>query len=191
MRAWAVLRYSETAAHPGRAEEEAGGRGGMTWAAGDEACGQLAPNGSAVLRQGVGDQREGDMTEAEWLECKAPDPMIRFLELGRKTTCRKLRLFGVACCRRMGRFLSDERIQKVVEAAEGYADGLIDATRLRTAHRRSSTLCKKLEIIPGDRAACVLSNAAIAADWVSVSDAWFRTDGPIKSSNPEIGRAHV
>jgi hypothetical protein len=76
----------------------------------------------------------------------------------------------------MWRFLSDERIRQVVEVAEGYADGLIDAARLRAAHRRSSTLCKKLEVIPGDRVACVLSNAAIAADWVSVSDAWFRTD---------------
>jgi hypothetical protein len=37
LRAWAVLRYSGPVAHPGRAEEAAGGRGGMTWAAGDEA----------------------------------------------------------------------------------------------------------------------------------------------------------
>jgi hypothetical protein len=124
------------------------------------------------------------MTEAEWRECKTPHRMIRFLELGRKTTCRKLRLFGVACCRRMWRFLSDERIRQVVEAAEGYADGLIDAARLRAAHRRSATLCKKLEIIPGDRAACVLTNAAIAADWVSVSDARFLTRDEINRITP-------
>jgi hypothetical protein len=124
------------------------------------------------------------MTEAEWLECKSPDPMIRFLELGRKTTCRKLRLFGVACCRRMWRFLNDERIRQVVEAAEGYADGLIDDSRLRAAHRQSSRLGEKLEIIPGDRAACVLTNAAIAADWVSVSDAWFHTRDDINRITP-------
>ena len=36
------------------------------------------------------------MTEAEWLACTDPKPMIRFLELERMGTCRKLRLFGVA-----------------------------------------------------------------------------------------------
>jgi hypothetical protein len=37
LRAWAVVRYSGPVDHPGRAEEAAGGRGGMTWVAGDEA----------------------------------------------------------------------------------------------------------------------------------------------------------
>jgi hypothetical protein len=51
------------------------------------------------------------MTEAEWFVCTNPDPMIEFLERGHKGTCRKLRLVGVACCRRIWPFHSEERIR--------------------------------------------------------------------------------
>jgi hypothetical protein len=45
------------------------------------------------------------MTEAEWLACKDLDVMLRFLE--GKVSERKLRLFVVACCRRVPRPASD------------------------------------------------------------------------------------
>jgi hypothetical protein len=101
--------------------------------------------------------------------------MVQFLELGRKATCRKLRLFGVACCRRPWRFLDDEKIRRIVEDAESYADGRATAARLRAAYRRSCNLCKRVEIRPGDRPSGVLTNAAVAANWVSAGDTTFRT----------------
>jgi hypothetical protein len=59
------------------------------------------------------------MTEAEWLACTDPEPMLKFLK--GKASDRKLRLFTCACCRRASNVL-DEHIQTAVELAERNVD---------------------------------------------------------------------
>jgi hypothetical protein len=71
------------------------------------------------------------MTEAEWVACTDPVPMLEFLR-GRASD-RKLRLFAVACCRRAAACLTDETM-RLLEAAEGLAEGAID-DRERRAQR--------------------------------------------------------
>jgi hypothetical protein len=61
------------------------------------------------------------MTEAEWLACNDPKPLLEFLR--GKGTDRKLRLFACACCRRAWDSMPDPRSRKAVETAEDYADG--------------------------------------------------------------------
>lgn len=62
------------------------------------------------------------MTEQEWVACIHPRKM---LESVRQTaTDRKLRLFAVACVRRVWPRLDDDRSRNSVEVAERYADGL-------------------------------------------------------------------
>ena len=68
------------------------------------------------------------LTEAEWLACNSVKPMLKFLR-GRISD-RKLRLIGVACCRRLWHLLMDERSKGAVEAVELLADGLIAAHQL-------------------------------------------------------------
>lgn len=60
------------------------------------------------------------MTEKEWLECTDPQIMLEFLK--EKASDRKLRLFAVACCRKVGGF-ENEQAWKVINGAELYAEG--------------------------------------------------------------------
>src|SRR5262245_13893460 len=71
------------------------------------------------------------MTEAEWLACKDPTPMLEFLR--DKVSERKLRLFACACCRRVFNLLFDKYSRKALVLAERYADGEISDEKLRFA----------------------------------------------------------
>ena len=79
------------------------------------------------------------MTEQEWLACAEPGRMLTFL--GQKASGRKLRLFAVACSRRVLHLL-DETHRTAADLAEEYADtqrrgGLHAARRVcRPAARR-------------------------------------------------------
>jgi hypothetical protein len=64
---------------------------------------------------------ETTVTEAEWLNCTDPAPMLEFIR-GRASE-RKFRLFAVACCRRIWDFLPTDACRDAVEVAERYADG--------------------------------------------------------------------
>jgi hypothetical protein len=62
------------------------------------------------------------MTEAEWLTCTDPEPMLEFLR--GKASERKLRLFACACTRLLWDRLPAGVMRDAVEAGERHADGL-------------------------------------------------------------------
>jgi hypothetical protein len=64
------------------------------------------------------------MAADEWLACTDPQKMLNVLRACGTASERKLRLFAAACCRRLWRWLPDERSQKAVDAAERMAEGL-------------------------------------------------------------------
>jgi hypothetical protein len=67
------------------------------------------------------------MTEADWLTATDPRPLLEFLR--GKASDRKLRLFAVACCRRVLTAFTADACRAAIEASEQYADGLISEER--------------------------------------------------------------
>lgn len=94
------------------------------------------------------------MTEQEWMECTNPKAMLGFLR--GKASDRKLRLFAVACCRRVWHLISDSRSKAAVETAEGFADG-----KVNDAERGQA-----LEVV-----AAVRTLSGIAAKWTLLAAA--------------------
>jgi len=68
----------------------------------------------------MGKKKQKRMTEAEWLACTDPEPMLEFLR--GKASERKMRLFACACCRRIWGVLEHPLGREAVEVAECYAD---------------------------------------------------------------------
>ena len=61
------------------------------------------------------------MNEKKWLASVELMPMLKCLR--GKAGTRAVRLFAVACCRRIWHLLADDQARQAVEAAEGYAEG--------------------------------------------------------------------
>jgi hypothetical protein len=79
------------------------------------------------------DGKGNAMTEAEWVACADPLPMLAFLR--DRASERKLRLLAVAACREIWKRISEQRSRQSVEVAERFADGLVgDAELLRACH---------------------------------------------------------
>jgi hypothetical protein len=70
------------------------------------------------------------VTEAEWLACTDPQPMLESLR--GKAGDRKLRLFACGCCRRI---VSLQPMPFVLDIAERFTDGLTDEDELGAARR--------------------------------------------------------
>ena len=82
------------------------------------------------------------MTEAEWLACTNPQPMLEFLR--RKASDRKVRLFAVACCRRVWSSLEHDEFRDAVRKAELFADDLADRAEMLHAHEKACAIFGKL-----------------------------------------------
>lgn len=78
------------------------------------------------------------MTEAEWLGCGAPEPMLRYL--GASASDRKVRLFSCACCRRAWDLARDPRLHEILSLVEGFADGTVNDRARGRAHGLASQL---------------------------------------------------
>ena len=112
------------------------------------------------------------MTEAEWLACTEPGPMLEFRR--RNATCRQLRLFAVACCRRFWSRLDPnhvEELQRAIELAERFIEKQATydecgATRADLASRTLSdqTIAIMCALAPEIRDTAVAgANAALSA----------------------------
>jgi hypothetical protein len=108
------------------------------------------------------------VTKAEWLTCGDPDPMVRALRADHYQ--RELRLFAVACVRRVWHLLPPG-CRAVVEASERFADEQIGEPELAAAVAVAER--EALAADRGHRAADAREYATSAA--VDASSVWPRT----------------
>jgi hypothetical protein len=78
------------------------------------------------------------MTEAEWLACEDPTPMLDYL--GGNASERKFRLFACTCCRQAWHVLNDIDCREAVKTAESFADGMVDESALIDVRGKLSPL---------------------------------------------------
>lgn len=79
------------------------------------------------------------MTDAEWLACADPEPMLESL---RGTAgSRRMRLFAVACCRHIAHLVAHEESRRAIEVGERYADGLAGEEERRAAYAAAESVC--------------------------------------------------
>jgi len=95
--------------------------------------------------------------EAEWWTCNDPEPMLKFLE--GKGSKRKIRLFGLACCRRLWHLLPTERWRKLIEVGERFVDGSATRAELNTVWWWISTVATdevgEQLLVVADKIGCV------------------------------------
>ncbi len=63
------------------------------------------------------------MNADDWDSCTDPDAMLMYLGDSGRVFSRKLRLFAVACCRRIWQLMTDPRSRALVEVVERHLDG--------------------------------------------------------------------
>jgi hypothetical protein len=128
-----LLFRDEQLVHVGRAEGAFRGRF-WEWLGRKQAGG---PASAARPAAELGRSAPGGrtMTEAEWLACADP---TRLMQWERITAAeRKVRLFAVACCRRIPALNSHATLAAVITTAERFADRLATEEELRDANLRA------------------------------------------------------
>jgi hypothetical protein len=81
------------------------------------------------------------MTEAEWLACDDPNPMLDAFQ--DKASARKLRLLGCACCRALWDRIKARDSRTAIDIAERFADGLARADSLSKAGAGARSAARK------------------------------------------------
>jgi hypothetical protein len=83
------------------------------------------------------------MTEQERLACADPRPMLEFLR--GKASDRKLRLFAVACCRRIWHRFKNRQNPRAAEVAEQFAEGNATLSALTIAREKARDLVREID----------------------------------------------
>jgi hypothetical protein len=140
------------------------------------------------------------MTEQEWLACDDPKPMLDFLNWRAppawgEVSDRKLRLFAVACCRRVWHLAPHHDSRGAVEAAERFADGGDTAADLRDVYLPAAQVFYGLrEGRQADReAARAACSAAAKSGWTAanLSGEWSLAAEVAGGVNAGPGRADL
>lgn len=90
------------------------------------------------------------MTEAEWSSEKAwfsytdPAALLNVQKTEKGLSARKLRLFALACCRRIWPLIADETCRRAIEVSERFADGQASEQELGIVYKRIAEFADSL-----------------------------------------------
>jgi hypothetical protein len=104
------------------------------------------------------------MNAQEWQACADPQLMLEFL--GAKVSDRKLRLFAVACCRRVAHWQPNANCRHAVDVVERFADAQAHREELEIAAAVAASDCSAIYWGEGQGTARCASAAAAAAAWL-------------------------
>jgi hypothetical protein len=114
------------------------------------------------------------MTEAEWLACTDPTPMLVFLKgrtTNRSVKQRKLRLFSVACCRRIWPLIARDAYRAAVLAAERFSDARATSEELQAAESEAAAVWRRSAPDDAGMACLHVCSKEVSGFHVSVSAA--------------------
>jgi hypothetical protein len=128
--------------------------------------------------------------EKAWAACGNPEEMLRFFQDNGKRSERKLRLFAVACCRRIWQMLTEEGTLEAVEVAERYADGLASCEELESAWMAAAYAADHAEQEKAPASAC---GAADDDPWLAAREAsaLAAQAGPVGLDAEQVAQAHI
>ena len=128
----------------------------------------------------------GDGKAKEWLGAQTPHRMFDLLDnLGRKLSPRKLRLFGIACCRRIVDLMMDDDCRRAVHLAERLVAG--EASPEETGSLRDRMKKKYLVVRGEDRARVSLWCVGAAKNLLQDDEGYLRTE-PIYAGDADLLR---
>jgi len=102
------------------------------------------------------------MTESEWQICDDPQRMLNQLARNNASQ-RKLRLFAVACCRRILKLMTDDRCREAVDVAKLYAEDCVSAEKCKSASVAAASAAQEVARQAWDRYEDAAALAAEAA----------------------------
>ena len=126
------------------------------------------------------------MTEAEWLACTDPTPMLEFLR--GKVVERKLRLLAVACCRRVQHRLRNAASERALALLEMFADGSGSHRQLKAAVWEAQQVAVQADEQAVDHQSKDKGFRASAAAWavvLALQDGFFGESDDVLSAAAE------
>src|SRR5262245_56931 len=95
------------------------------------------------------------MTDEDWLSCSDPSLMLAFMRSTGRVRHGNVRLFAVACCRRVWGLMADERSRRGADVAERFAEGAAGPRELAAAHRECTAAAHDAQGLVGAALASV------------------------------------